>query len=289
MFDQDLLGLVKLMDISSEITLNNGVKIPILGLGTWQSRGEQSEKAVTWALEAGYRHIDTAMAYVNEKWIGKAIKKSRIERDELFITTKLWIWDFEPIKALKAINLSLEKLKLNYIDLYLVHWPAEGYLDIWKTMEQILAEGKTRAIGVSNFMVHHLDRIMSNANIIPAVNQVEFTPYHYNKELLDFCKKYEIKIEAYSPLTRGLKFDDPKLVKIATRYSKTAAQVLIRWGLQLGLIEIPKSTNKNHIIENSSVFDFKLSKADMNKLCSLNENLRVPGSKKHHELAEKYL
>lgn len=277
------------MDISSEITLNNGVKIPILGLGTWQSRGEQSEKAVTWALEAGYRHIDTAMAYVNEKWIGKAIKKSRIERDELFITTKLWIWDFEPIKALKAIDLSLEKLKLDYIDLYLVHWPAEGHLDIWKTMEQILAEGKTQAIGVSNFMVHHLDKIMSNANIIPAVNQVEFTPYLYDKELFDYCKKYDIKIEAYSPLTRGLKFDDPRLVEIATRYNKTAAQVLIRWGLQLGIVEIPKSINKNHIIENSNVFDFNLSKVDMSKLCSFNENLRVPGSKKHHELAQKYL
>lgn len=168
---------------SQELQLNNGLKIPVLGLGTWQSRGEELANAVNWALKAGYRHIDTAMAYVNEREIGKTIKKSGVDREEIFLTTKLWISFFEPTKILSAFESSLERLNMNYVDLFLVHWPAEEYLEVWKKIEKILAEGKTRAIGVSNFKIHHLEDIITNTETIPAVNQIEFTPYLYDKEM----------------------------------------------------------------------------------------------------------
>jgi len=277
------------MVLSAKVLLNNGVKIPLLGFGTWQLRGEKVLQPLTWALETGYRHIDTAMAYTNEKIIGKVIMESEILRDELFITTKLWIWDFEPTKALEAINASLKRLGLKYVDLYLVHWPAEGYLDIWKPMEQILTEGKARAIGVSNFLIHHLEQLQEIAEIPPAVNQIEFSPYNFNLQLFDYCKKSNIKIAAYSPLTRGLKLGDPKLLRIASKYNKTTAQILLRWNLQKGSIVIPKSSSKTRIIENSEIFDFTISQQDMNELDSFNENLRIPGSTKHKQLADKYL
>ncbi len=277
------------MVVSSEVLLNNGVKIPLLGFGTWQLKGENLLQPLTWALEAGYRHIDTAMVYMNEKIIGKVIKKSDIPREELFITTKLWIWDFEPTKALEAIDVSLKKLGLNYVDLYLVHWPAEGFLDIWKPMEQMVIEGKARAIGVSNFLIHHLEKLREIAEIPPAVNQIECSPYNFPLPLYDYCKKNNINIAAYSPLTRGLKISDTKLLEIAADYQKTAAQILLRWNLQKGSIIIPKASTKARIIENSNIFDFTISAKDMKLLDSFNEHLRVPGSPKHKQLAEKYL
>ncbi|NHJ03545.1 MAG: aldo/keto reductase [Candidatus Heimdallarchaeota archaeon] len=279
---------MNLMNDSQVLHLNNGVKIPILGLGTWHSRGEDLANAINWALEAGYRHIDTAMTYANERIIGRAIKKNKIKREETFLTTKLWINFFEPTKLKNVFEKSLKNLNTDYIDLFLLHWPAEGYLSAWKELEKIYADGRARAIGVSNFKIHHLENLKTNFEITPVVNQIEFTPYLYDKEIYDYCKKHSIKIEAYSPLTRGEKLGDSNLISIAKRYNKSTAQILLRWGIQMGLIEIPKSTNEKRIIENIQIFDFEINKEDMNYLCNLNENLRVPGSKKHEELMKKY-
>jgi diketogulonate reductase-like aldo/keto reductase len=261
------------MDIKTTVTLNNGTKIPVLGLGTWKSTGKECENAVLYALNVGYRHIDTAAAYDNEISVGNAIKKSAIPRKDIFITTKLWNDDHGNVE--KAFNESLKKLQVDYVDLYLMHFPVPERNDSWKVMEKIYREGKAKAIGVSNFTIRHLKQLLENADVIPAVNQVEFHPYLYQKELLDFCNKNKIKVEAYSPLTHGHKIEDPKLGEIAAEYNKTPAQILIRWGLQHNLIVLPKSLSKERIIENSSVFDFNIIEKDMKKLDSFNEGLRT--------------
>ncbi|MHA2363594.1 MAG: aldo/keto reductase [Candidatus Hodarchaeales archaeon] len=278
------------LDLSTRITLNNGVEIPVLGLGTWQTRTERIVvNAVSWAFEAGYRLIDTAWVYHNEKYIGKAFKKSGLDREDFFITTKLWNDHHGYDKALQAIDFSLNNLDLDYVDLYLIHWPVSQFTDTWKAMEIILEEGKARAIGVSNFLIQHLEQLLSVAEVIPAVNQIEFTPYLYLKDLYDYCNGHKIKIEAYSPLTRGKKLNEPELIEIADNYEVLPTQVLIRWGLQHGLIEIPKSSRKNKIFKNAQVFDFHLTVEDMKKLNGFNENLRVCGSTPHKRLTEKYL
>lgn len=266
------------MNLDSKYELNNGVEIPVLGLGTYKAHGESLQKAILWATEAGYRHIDTAKAYDNEKDVGEAIKKCGVPRDELFITTKLWNDDHGYDKALKAIDQSLRNLQLDYVDLYLIHWPVSGRrVETWKAMKAILEKGKARAIGVSNFMSPHIREILEETDIVPAVDQVEFTPYLYRKELHSYCESKGIKVEAWSPLTRGVKFNDSSLVKIADNYGKSPAQVLIRWNLQHQNIVIPKSEKKEHIIDNSKVFDFNISNEDMEKLDSLNIDLSTSG------------
>ena len=261
------------MDIKTTVALNNGTKIPALGLGTWQVSAKSCEKAALDALNAGYRHIDTAAAYENERGVGNAIKKSGISRKDIFITTKLWNDDHG--NPQKAFNESLKKLQLDYVDLYLMHFPVPERNKSWKILERIYKEGKAKAIGVSNFTIRHLKQLLEKADIVPAVNQVEFHPYLYQKELLDFCNENKIKIEAYSPLTHGIKLKDPKLAEIANKYKKSTAQILIRWGLQHNLIVIPKSTKKERIIENCSVFDFSILEEDMKTLDSFNEGLRT--------------
>ncbi|MEM2918278.1 MAG: aldo/keto reductase [Candidatus Altiarchaeota archaeon] len=267
------------MNINSKVKLNNGVEIPYLGLGTWLlNSGKETQNAVLWALEFGYRLIDTASIYGNESDVGIAIKKSKISRDKIFVTTKLWNSDQGYEKTLKAFEKSLKILNLSYIDLYLVHWPAEKKSlreETWKAIEKVYMEGKCRAIGVSNYTIKHLSELLEIAEIIPAINQVEFSPFLYQKELLEFCNSNKIQVEAYSPLTRGKKLNDPKLLEIAEKYGKTPAQILIRWALQHSLVVIPKSSKKEHIYENSQVFDFEISKGDMEKLDSLDENFRV--------------
>jgi len=267
------------ININTKIKLNNGVEIPLLGLGTWEiTEGETIIDTIRLAISKGYRHIDTARIYGNEKGVGKGLKLSLEEqgltREDIFITTKLWINSFKYERALKAFNRSLNNLGLDYVDLYLLHWPEPLYRqEAWKALESILKEGKARSIGVSNYYQNHLDELLSEADIIPAVNQVEFTPYLYLKELKDYCDNKGIRLEAYSPLTRGKKLKDSKLMDIAKKYNKSSAQILIRWGLQHEVIEIPKSSKEDHIIENSKVFDFTISEDDMALLDKFNEGL----------------
>ncbi|MFX1426048.1 MAG: aldo/keto reductase [Promethearchaeota archaeon] len=271
------------LKIDSKIELNNKVEIPLLGLGTWEiPDGNSVLKAIIRAIKAGYRHFDTAAIYGNEKGVGQGIKKAiqeyNLEREEIFVTTKLWITSFQYDNALKAFERSLKNLDLNYVDLYLLHWPNPSYRkEAWKALEKIYKDGKSRSIGVSNYYQHHLKELFEYADVIPAVNQVEFTPYLYLKDLKDYCEKNEIKLEAYSPLTRGRRLNDKKLKEIAQKYNKTPAQILIRWGLQHNIIEIPKSSNEFHIIENSQVFDFEISREDIALLNSFDEKLYVGG------------
>ena len=257
-----------------KVKLNNGIEMPMLGLGTWQISDRDAENAVLWALEAGYRHIDTAAYYNNEAGVGKAIRKSGIARDEIFVTTKLKNEDHRnPGKAFEA---SIKKLGTGYVDLYLIHWPVQGLRNnTWKVFEKLYRDGRCKAIGVSNFTIRHLEELLKVAEIVPAVNQVEFSPYLYQKDLLEFCKKNKIQLEAYSPLTRGQKLNDKKIVDIANNYNKTSAQILIRWCLQHNIVVIPKSKTKKRIEENINVFDFSIRSGDMKRLDDFDENLRL--------------
>lgn len=263
--------------IDTIVKLNNGVEMPIFGLGTFQMRsGRETQQAVLAALEAGYRLIDTAQMYGNEEDVGIALKKSGILREEVFITTKLWNSEHGYQKALNACEESLEKLGLPYIDLYLIHWPVHGLRnETWRAMETLLEKGKCRAIGVSNYMIRHLEELLGNSETVPSVNQVEFSPYLYLKDLLEYCRSHKIQLEAYSSLTKGHKLNDPKLAAVAKKYSKTPAQVLIRWVLQKDVVVIPKSSHKGRILENADVFDFEISPEDMKLLDSFNQNIRT--------------
>jgi methylglyoxal/glyoxal reductase len=268
--------------IQSRIRLNNGVEIPRLGLGVYQSSpGRITQHAVRYALNIGYRLIDTAFIYGNESDVGKAVHKSGLQRDEVFITTKLWnTRDVQYDTALRSCEDSLRRLGLGYVDLYLIHWPVRGIgnntIEIWKAMVNLLREGKARAIGVSNFSIDDLKQILNDSDVLPAVNQVEFHPFLYQKDLLSFCDRNSIQLEAYSPLTRGMRLNHPTIVNIAKKYdNKTPAQILIRWSLQHNLVVIPKSIHEERILENSQVFDFELEDEDMKHLDSLNENLQT--------------
>lgn len=265
------------MDIHTAVTLNSGLNIPILGLGVYQSPpGDKTKQAVLDALEAGYRHVDTARVYGNERDVGRAVAESGIPREEIFVTTKLWNADQGYESTLDACEISLGKMDLDYVDLYLMHWPVEGRrLASWTAMEELQAKGKCRSIGVSNFMVHHLDDLLRQAQVVPAINQIEMSPYNYlqRKETIDLCHNAGIVIEAYSPLTKGRKLRDHRLVEMAAKYGKTAAQLLIRWALEKGFVVLPKSVNRDRIVENADVFDFAISDADMAILDGFNENL----------------
>lgn len=264
-------------DINYKMKMNNGIEIPQFGLGVYLTKsGNECVNAVKWALEAGYRHIDTARIYGNEKDVGEAVRNSGIKREEIFITTKLWNDDHGYDSALEAFDKSLKRLNVDYIDLYLIHWPVKGKRkDSWKALEKIYESGYCRSIGVSNYMIVHLEELFSYANIIPVINQVEFSPYNYQKDLLDFCNKNKIILEAYSPLTRMKKVDDPKVLPIAKKHNKTVAQILIRWAIQQEIVVIPKSARKERIIENANVFDFEIDTADMKILNNLDEGFRV--------------
>ena len=264
------------MNLQSKAKLNNGVEMPWLGLGVYQaSAGGVAEQAVRWALDIGYRHIDTAKVYGNETDVGRAVNGSGIAREDIFITTKVWNEDQGYESTLKAFDESRSRLNMDVIDLYLVHWPVTGlYLDTWKALEALYSREKVRAIGVSNFMPHHLAEVFKNFDIVPAVNQVEFHPFLLQKDLLDFDTSHGILHEAWSPLTRNNRLDDPGITEIAKKYGRTNAQVILRWDLQLGVATIPKSQNRGRIEENSRVFDFELSDEDMAKLTSLDSNER---------------
>ena len=265
------------ISINTTVKLNNGIQMPLFGLGTYQAQpGKETKQAVLYALEIGYRLIDTAAMYMNEEAVGEAVRESGIPREEIFVTTKLWNADHGYEKALAAFDESLERLGLSYIDLYLIHFPVEVLRnESWKALEKILEQGKCKSIGVSNYMIWHLEELLKNSSTIPVVNQVEFNPYLYQKDLLEFCNSHKIVLEAYSPLTKGHKLNDPKLGEVASKYSKTPAQILIRWALQKRTIVIPKSSKKERIKENAAVFDFEITPEDMNLLDSFNQNLRT--------------
>lgn len=263
------------LNIKSTLKLNNGVDIPIIGLGTWDLYGNQCYNAIKWALEAGFKLIDTATYYKNEREIGQAIKDNSMLREDIFITTKVWDDDQGYEKTLKAFERSLKALQTSYVDLYLIHWPVTNLRnETWKALEKLYEEDKVRAIGVSNFTINHLNGLMESSLTVPSINQVEFSPFLYQKELLEFCTNHGIIIEAYCPLTRGQKLDNPQLKTTGKKYRKTSAQVLLRWGIQHNVIQIPKSGNRDHIIENLNIFDFYLEDEDMKTLDNLNEDFR---------------
>ena len=253
------------------MVLNDGHKIPVVGLGTWKSEpGEATYKAVLDSINAGYRHIDTARAYDNETDVGRAVKDSDIGRENLFITTKLWNKDQGYDTAIEACEKSLARLSCDYIDLYLIHWPLKGKRnDSWKAFIELQQRGLCRSIGVSNFTVDHLIELEDKFGIIPVANQVEFHPYHYQKELLEYCNSKNIVIEAYSPLVHAKRMDEPRLVSISEEMGKTPAQILIRWAMQRGMVVLPKSVNQGRIVENFSVFDFEISDSLMKRLDDL--------------------
>jgi diketogulonate reductase-like aldo/keto reductase len=265
------------LTIESSVTLNNGVEMPMFGLGVYQAgSGQGTIRAVRWALEAGYRHIDTAKLYGNEVEVGKAVRQSGVPREEIFVTTKLWNSDHGYDQALRAFDESLRKLDLGYIDLYLIHWPISQQRDeSWRALQTLLETDQCRAIGVSNYTIQHLEELLSWADVVPAVNQVEFSPYLYQEELLAYCREREIQLEAYSPLTKGRMLDDPPLVAVAEKYDKSPAQILIRWALQHRVVVIPKSSNQAHIRANADVFDFEIEPEDMARLDELDRGLRV--------------
>jgi len=267
--------------IKDTTTLHNGVKMPWLGIGVFKvEEGQELVNSLKFAIKNGYRSIDTAAIYGNEESVGQAIRESldetTITREDLFITSKVWNDDLGYHSTIAAYEASLKKLGLDYLDLYLIHWPVEGkYKDAWRALETLYKEGKIRAIGVSNFQIHHLENLMQAAEIKPMINQVEYHPRLAQMELNAYCKENGIQLEAWSPLMQGQLLDNPTLHDIATKYNKTIAQVILRWDLQNGVVTIPKSTKEHRIISNSNVFDFILSEEDRLKINELNQNYRV--------------
>ncbi|QQO10065.1 aldo/keto reductase [Breznakiella homolactica] len=258
--------------------LNTKTEIPYLGLGVFRSKeGDETYNSVRWALDAGYRHIDTAAFYGNEGSVGKAVRDSGIPRDEIFITTKLWNDDMRRGTQEAAFEKSLKNLMTDYLDLYLIHWPVpDHYVASYKILERLYKDDRCRAVGVSNFEPHHLDTLMKETSLVPAVNQVELHPLLNQQPLLDYCASHGIALTAWSPLG-GTKVDlphDPVLTEIGRHYGKSAVQVIIRWNIQRGVVVIPKSSNQQRIIENGQVFDFELNNEDMAKINSMNKNER---------------
>lgn len=261
--------------------LHNGVNMPWLGLGVFQvEEGSELIQAVKSAIAHGYRSIDTAAIYQNESGVGQAIKEAlqdnNLSREELFVTSKVWTADMGYEETIAAYEASLAKLGLEYLDLYLIHWPVKGkYKETWRALEALYKEGRVKAIGVSNFQIHHLEDVMKDAEIKPMVTQVELHPYLSQQALLSFCQEQGIQLEAWSPLMQGQLLDQPVLKQIAAKHGKSVAQVIIRWDLQRGIITIPKSTKEHRIIENVDVFDFQLTEEDMKLINALNQDQRV--------------
>lgn len=267
--------------LTDSYTLANGVNIPCVGFGTWQApNGEVAVKAVTAALRAGYRHIDTAAIYKNEESVGQALVESGIAREEIFLTTKVWGDDrgYEQTKA--AFATSCQKLQTDYLDLYLIHWPRpKAFRDLgtavkltaetWRAMEDLYKEGKIRAIGVSNFMVHHFEELEKTANVTPIVNQIRLYPGFVCEDTVRYCRNYNILLEAYSPFGTGKIFESEEINKLATKYGKTIAQICLRWSLQMDFLPLPKSVTEERIIENANIFDFSLSDTDMETLTQM--------------------
>lgn len=259
-------------NVLENITLNDGNIIPQLGSGVWQLKDETALNSVSSALEAGYRHIDTAAIYENEEEVGEAIRSSGINRNDIFLTTKLWNTDQGYESTLKAFDTSLKKLNTDYVDLYLIHWPApekDLYLDSWRALIKLKESGLVRSIGVSNFRKNDLERLIAETGVIPALNQIELHPRFQQNELRNFHKKHNIRTEAWSPLGQGKSLDDETLQSIARAYNKTVAQIILRWHMQIGNIAIPRSSSAERIKENFDIFNFSLTDADLDMITQM--------------------
>ncbi len=270
--------------LSDTVTLANGVKMPWFGLGVWRTpEGQVVEDAVRFALEAGYRHIDTAALYANEVGVGKAIRACGLPREQIFVTSKVWNSDQGYESTLKAFDATQERLDLGQLDLYLIHWPVAGkYRETWRALERIYQEGRVRAIGVSNFQVSHLEDLGAHAEVKPMVNQVELHPRLSQTELTQYCQSRGIQVEAWSPLMQG-HLDDPVLESLSQKYGKSKAQIVLRWDLQRDIITIPKSVHQDRIIENAGVFDFELAEDDMEAINQMNRNQRYGPDPDHFD------
>lgn len=267
----------KISDITGSFKLHNGIEMPYLGLGTYQSDNDQEViDAVANALQLGYKHIDTASVYGNEEGVGKGIQKSGVDRSEIFVVSKVWNIDQGYESTLKAFDESLDRLELDYLDLYLIHWPVTSkYKDTWRALEKLYKEKRIRAIGVSNFMQHHLEDLLTDAEIIPMVNQMEFHPYVVQQELINFCVSKGIQYESWSPFMQGKVFGLDICKDLSKKYNKSIAQVILRYNLQKGIVAIPKSAKKERIISNADIFDFELSTEDIAFLDSLDRGERI--------------
>jgi len=259
------------------VLLTNGVRMPTLGLGTYKSEsGGEVEDAVRYALEIGYRSIDTAAAYENESGVGQAVRESGVSREDIFVTTKVWNDDQGYDMTLRAFDRSLEKLRMDYVDLYLIHWPIQEQIEsTWRAMEKLYDDQRTRAIGVSNFLSPHLDAVRALADTRPMVNQIEFHPHLQQSEVVDWCGRHNVQVEAWSPLEKGRVFESTDLRCIGEKYNKSPGQIVIRWQLQRNVLTIPKSATREHIEENADVFDFCLSDEDMKAIDAMEEGRRV--------------
>jgi len=257
-------------------TLNNGISMPLFGLGAWDMYGKEAEQATLNALELGYRLIDTATLYRNEKEIGNAVRKSGISRSEIFVTTKVPDSQQGYDSTLKAFDASMKSLDIDYIDLYLIHWPVKGKRrETWKAIERLITGADVRAIGVANYLMPFLKELETYSTITPAVNQLEFSPWLYLENEFQYCNEHNIQLQSYSPLTRGKKFNDKRLLELCNKYAKTPAQIILRWNIEHRISTIPKSSNKKRLEENFDIFDFSLSKEDVELMDSFNENYRV--------------
>ena len=254
-------------------SLNSKNNIPQIGLGVWQIRNDQVAQVVVWALAAGYRHIDTAKVYGNEVGVGLGIAQSGLKRTDIFVTTKLYLTDI--LDPQRGLHDSLTRLGLDYVDLYLIHWPFPFWQSAWKKMSTLVDSGLTKSIGVSNFSIKQLEALKKLGGFIPAVNQIELSPFSYKKELVDYCQSQGIIVEAYSPLTHGHLIQNQKISRLAAKYQHTNPQILLRWGLQHNFVILPKSTSQNHLKDNLNIFDFEINSSDMAQLDSLNQNYSV--------------
>lgn len=268
---------MQIKSINDVTKLNNGVLMPVFGLGVWKAQGQEVVDAVKWAVQAGYRHIDTAAVYANEAEVGVALQECGVSRKDLFVTSKVAKMGYKD--TLDSMDQTLIDLQTDYVDLFLIHWPhpelGDTYLDSWRAMERIYKEGKARAIGVANFYAEYLQRVMDECSVKPAVNQFECHPYYQTPDLQQFCKENDIQYEAYSPLAGGAVFGDERFAPIAAKYGKDIAQIILRWQLQKGIVVIPKSVKQNRILSNMNVFDFELEEEDMKLIDAMDINVKV--------------